>query len=162
MGRLGLHQGQAPNYQIVRGRGGGVQGGGRGPTCQVQKSTMACRRVRNVSPLHQPRLAKDMARTRSHLLGKLLAVRWDGEGVWCSRLALGRQSEQDEGETPLKHIHYVQTLTSPLAAASSRGPAPRPGAGTRGKAGCPTPPWYSRGRGGSADGASRYKNVENS
>lgn len=59
----------------------GRAGAGQGPTCQVQKSAMACRREGGTwSPLQQPRLAKDMARTRSHLLRKLLAVRWEGEG----------------------------------------------------------------------------------
>lgn len=44
MGTSALQQGQAPNYQTVRGRGWGGQGAGQGPTCQVQKSAMACRR----------------------------------------------------------------------------------------------------------------------
>lgn len=74
--------------------------------------------------------------------------------------------EQDEGDALLKaiNIHYVQTLVNQSAqlAASSLGPgALAKGQGhQKGRAGCPTPSRYLRGRGGSADGASRYKTVE--
>lgn len=75
--------------------------------------------------------------------------------------------EQDEGDALLKaiNIHYVQTLVNQSArlAASSLGPgalAKGQGHQKKGRAGCPTPSWYLRGRGGSADGASRYKTVE--
>lgn len=57
-------------------------------------------RMGNVEPLHQPRLAKDMARTRSRLLRKLLAVRWGGrEGLLQQAGIREAKSEQDEGET---------------------------------------------------------------
>lgn len=54
-----------------------------------------------------------------------------GRGVWCGRLALGRQAEQDEGETAVKaYTLCTNGLISPLAGSVLAGP----GASARGRA----------------------------
>lgn len=124
----------------------------------------SCRVGAMWSALHGPGRAKDSARTRGWLLRKLPS-RWvGGRGKVCCRRLAGRSQkpERAEGVQLVNAIYTMYKLViSPL---SGQRPhqvqAPRQGTGHRGegRAGLSNTFLALKGkRGGSADGASRYK-----
>lgn len=160
---------QLPEWFRGQGRNGGAGGSWAGkrhgtgsrergdPTCQGQKPT-AWRRTSNTEdPLHRPRLAKNVARTRSCLLRKPLAARWGGEGRGREGLLQQAGIKEAEAGAGRGWCGWLKqyTLCTDLVNQSARPAASSPGPGAlargqghqKGRAGHPTPSWHSRGEG---------------
>lgn len=125
--------------------------------CQGQKPT-AWRRTSNTEdPLHRPRLAKNVTRTRSCLLRKPLAAQRGREGRGREGLLQQAGIKEAEAGAGRGWCGWLKqyTLCTDLVNQSARPAASSPGPGAlargqghqKGRAGHPTPSWHSRGKG---------------
>lgn len=123
----------------------------------------ACRVGAMWSALHGPGMAKDSARAQGWLLRSCRLDVTGGLGrVCCSRLAgRSQKPEQAEGVQLVNAIYTMYKLVNQCTQLAASSPGPGTSAGKRapwGRAGSSNTFLALKGkRGGSADGASRYK-----